>query len=228
MKPRFSTILNDLFPDSSPEFAAIADAWPQTVINQMLDLVWSGFDRVRALPNFKALDFTKDYMQLERSLTELHAQEVTLLFAERHSGFESFIPMHEPWEFANLSAPSARPPSGDIGFVLRHNRRLRWSVEGKVVETATDTSRYLGDLTKFLGAKNAPLAVSSALGAYLKQGLPEEFFSALETGLSHKPVACAAFSGRPHRLTRHRRPKATLQAVTPEEFLCHHMVFSLS
>jgi hypothetical protein len=95
MSPRAPTVLAELFPDTSPEFAAIADTWPKHVVVEMLTLVWAAFDNLKASPNFKSLDFSKDYVQLERSLTDLHMSEVTLLW-KRGSGFESFIPHHEP------------------------------------------------------------------------------------------------------------------------------------
>ena len=133
MSARLPTIYDDLFPDASPEFRAVADAWPPQVVRQILALVWDGFDRMKTLPNFAQLDFSKDYAQLERSLTGLHMEEITGLWAENLSFFESFQPKHEPWEFESLQDRKARPPSCDLGFVLMSNRRLRWSVEAKVV-----------------------------------------------------------------------------------------------
>lgn len=228
MSRRVPTILDDLFPDDSPEFAAIASAWSEHTIIEMLTLVWDAFDNMKALPNYKELDFSKNYAQLERSLTDLHASEVTLLFAQRHTGFESFIPQHEPWEFDNLSERSARPPSGDIGFVMRENRRLRWSVEAKVVNSTADVARYLGDLDKYLEGKGAPLATESALGAYLISGEPEDFFASLETAMKLVFKHPSAFSSRPHRTSDHRRDKSKLPTSTPADFLCHHLVFSLN
>ena len=228
MSRRIPTILDDLFPDDSPEFAAIAYAWSEHAVVQMLTLVWDGFDNMKALPKFKSLDFSKNYAQLERSLTDLHASEVTLLYAQRYTGFESFIPHHEPWEFENLSKRSARPPSGDIGFVLRENRRLRWSVEAKVVNSITDTARYLGDLEKYLEGKGAPLATESALGAYLVSGTGEDFLKSLETEMKTVFVHPPAFSTRPHRTSFHRRKQSKLPVSTPPEFLCHHLAFSLN
>jgi hypothetical protein len=228
MSRQVSTILDDLFPDDSPEFEAIADAWPKYVIFEMLTLVWDAFDNVKALPKFMSLDFSKGYAQLERSLTDLHASEVTLLYARRFNGFESFIPQYEPWEFENLSERSARPPSGDIGFVLRENRRLRWSVEAKVVNSSTDIARYLGDLDKYLEGKGAPLATEAALGAYLINGKAEDLLASLETAMKTVFKRPPVFSLRPHGTSDHRRDKSKLPVSTPAEFLCHHLVFCLN
>lgn len=227
MSRRAPTILEDLFPDNSPEFEAIADAWPKQVVVEMLTLVWDAFDNLKDSPNFKSLDFSKDYAQLERSLTDLHMSEVTLLW-KRGSGFESFIPQHEPWEFENLSGRSARPPSGDIGFVLRENRRLRWSVEAKVLKSATDIARYLNDLRKYLDGKGSPLAIEAALAGYLLDGKPEDFFRAIQAEIGSLLKSIAAFPKRAHRVSEHHRDKSKLPGHTPTEFICHHLVFSLN
>ena len=168
MNARLPTILDDLFPDSAPEFSAIAEAWPAHLIAQMLTLVWTGFDRLKALPNFTQLDFTRDYPQLERSLTDLHMQEITLLWRNGSSAFESFIPLHEPWELQAVASRSARPPSCDLGFVLLSNRRLRWAVEAKLLESPDAIADYLRDLQKYLDGRSAPFATESALAAYLR------------------------------------------------------------
>lgn len=227
MNGRLPTIFDDLFPDSSPEFAAICDAWPDAVIIEMLTLVWDAFDQLKALPNFRQLDFAQDYAQLKRSLTDLHAQEVTLLY-KRRTGYESFMPHHEPWEFETLSDRSARPPSADIGFVLRANRRLRWAVETKVLENPDDIARYLEDLGKYLTGKSSPLSTQAALGAYLIQGQPDSVFLCLASALGTPLAVHPAFPFRPHRTSEHRRDKSKLPAVTPTEFVCHHLVFSLA
>jgi len=227
MSRRAPTILDDLFPDNSPEFAAIADAWPRHVVVEMLTLVWDGFDRLKATPNFKALDFSKNYAQLERSLTDLHQIEVTQLW-RRGSGFESFIPHHEPWEFENLAGRSARPPSGDIGFVLVANRRLRWSVEAKVMESATDIFRHLGDLKKYLEGKSSPLSIEAALGGYVLKGSANDIFNALGRELKTELKPLPELAKKPHRTSHHLRDKNKLPNATPSRFMCHHMLFLLN
>lgn len=228
MSRRAPTIFDDLFPDTSPEFAAIADAWPKHIIVEMLSLVWDAFDNMKALPNFRSLDFSKEYAQLERSLTDLHMSEVTLLHIKRGNGFESYIPHHEPWEFQNLTRRSARPASGDIGFILNNNRRLRWSVEAKVLKSSGDVSRYLGDLEKYLKGKSSPFSTEGALGGYLVSGKIEDFFDLLGIKIKKKLRRVSEFAGRAHRISNHVRNKAFLPASTPPEFVCHHMIFSLN
>ncbi len=188
MNPRLPTIFDDLFPDSSPEFAAIADAWPEHVVVQMLTLVWEGFDRMKSLRNFRTLNFAGDYAQLERSLTDLHMDEITLAYSQENTCFESFIPKHEPWEFQNLKDRSARPPSSDLGFVMISNRRIRWSVEAKVVESPNKIAEYLKYLQKYIEGTISPFATQSALGAYLITGDATQVFDSIGTILNTTPL----------------------------------------
>ncbi len=228
MSPRLPTIFDDLFPDSTPEFRAIANAWPAHVVKQILTLVWDGFDRMRALPNFKQLDFAAGYAQLERSLTDLHMDEITLLWRESASKFESFIPKHEPWEWQAITRRSARPPSCDLGFVLMSNRRIRWAVEAKVLESPTAISDYLADLQKYLDGRSAPFAAESALGAYLVSGASDEVFTAIAQRLNCELKPHEDFPSRPHRCSEHERSSTQLTEGMPTKFICHHLVFSLN
>jgi hypothetical protein len=228
VNPRLPTIYDELFPESIPEFANIADAWSDHVVEEMLALVWEGFDRMKALPRFSELDFRGEYAQIERSLTDLHMDEITILWGKKYSKFESFIPKHEPWEFHSLSTRSARPPSCDLGFVLVSNRRMRWSVEAKVVKSPSDINEYLEDLQKYLDGRTSPLSREAALGAYLIAGNAMDMLRAIELALTINVSQHAKFPHRPHGLTFHQRSTAKLPAGISGEFLCHHLVFSLS
>lgn len=228
MSSRLPTILDDLFPDSSPEFRKIAEAWPPHVTTQMLTLVWGGFDRIKALPTFKQLDFSKNYAQLERSLTDLHMSEITLLWKEISTAFESFIPQHEPWEFCSLSKPSARPPSSDLGFILLTNRRIRWSVEAKVLESASAVSEYISDLEKYLNGRSSPFSAEAAIGAYLISDKAQMLFDTIVKKMMCELISHPAFASRPHRYSNHDRAPNRLQAGMPAAFVCHHLAFELS
>lgn len=227
MTSRLPTIFDDLFPDSTPEFRAITDEWPPHVVTQILTLVWEGFDRVKALPNFRQLDFSKDYAQLERSLTDLHMSEITSLWGANASRFESFIPHHEAWEFEALSKRSARPPSCDLGFVLLANRRIRWSVEAKVLTSASAVAEYVGDLQKYLDGRSAPLSTQAALAAYLISDDAQNLFSVLAKKLECELNPHAEFLSRPHRYTEHDRETEGLAQGMPAAFICHHLAFEL-
>ena len=228
MSVRLPIVLDDLFPDDLPEFSAIASAWPAHVVKQMLTLVWEGFDQLKVLPRFKQLDFSQDYAQLERSLTDLHMDEITLLWREKGNTFESFIPKHEPWEWHQITNRSARPPSCDLGFVLRSNRRIRWAVEAKVLQSPAAMAAYLADLDKFLDGRSAPFSTESALGAYLISGTADEVFMAIAKKLHGELKLHEDFPSRPHRYSEHERKPAKLPEGMPTAFICHHLVFSLN
>jgi len=183
---------------------------------------------MKALPNFKQLDFSRGYAQLERSLTDLHMGEITLLWGESSSEFESFFPVHEPWEWQAITRRSARPPSCDLGFVLRSNRRIRWAVEAKVLESPNAIADYLADLQKYLDGRSAPFAAESALGAYLVSGASDDVFTAIAQRLNCGLKPHEDFPSRPHRCSEHERSSTQLIEGMPTIFICHHLVFSLN
>ena len=229
MNARLPTIFDDLFPDSTPEFRAIADVWPAKVVHQILTLIWEGFDRLKSLPNFRQLDFSKGYAQLERSLTDLHMGQITSLWGANASRFESFIPKHEPWEFHSLKKRSARPPSCDLGFVLLSNPRIRWSVEAKVLESSGAAAEYVADLQKYLDATSSPFSAQAALGAYLISCDSEEFFTTVAKKLKCTLSPHNEFPSRPHRCSEHERPADKLSVEgMPTSFICHHLAFKLN
>ena len=228
MTTRLPNILDDLFPDSTPEFRSIADAWPPQVVHQILSLVWEGFDRLKALPNFEKLDFSKDYSQLERSLTGLHMEEITLLWGSNASHFESFVPKHEPWEFHGLKIRSSRPPSCDLGFVLLSNRRIRWCVEAKVIESVNSVGDYIADLRKYIDGRSSPFSMQAALGAYLLTGDSDDFLAEVAKKLGCQLNPHNEFPTRPHRYSEHNRPASKPTANLSTAFVCHHLVFCIN
>ena len=225
MKPRAPSLHEALFPVDLPEFAAIAELWPEDVVNEMLGLVWDAFDQMKA-QHFQGFDFTQPLEQLERSLTDLHADEILLLWKERSDGFESFIPKQEAWAFRNRTNAGAMPPSIDIAFVLRANRSVRWNVEAKVLGQPSDVSRYLSDLTeKYLSGKGSALSETSALVGYLRKGLPDDVFPHLQRHIQQVLKPSPNFANRSHRITHHKRVVAE---DDESPFTCHHLILGLS
>jgi len=225
MKPRAASLHEALFPVDLPEFAAIAELWPDDVVCEMLSLVWDGFDQMKA-QHFREFDFTQPLEQLERGLTDLHADEILLLWKQRSDGFESFIPKPEAWEFRNRKSASSMPTSIDISFVHRANRSLRWNVEAKVLEHPADLGRYLSDLTdKYLTGKGASVSITAALVGYLRKGLPDEVLSQLQTRMKQPLSASSTFPNRSHRISHHERASAGLSLKIP--FICHHLILGL-
>lgn len=225
MKPRAPSLHEALFPVDLPEFAAIAELWPEDVVNEILGLVWDAYDQMKAR-HFEGFDFTQPLEQLERSLTDLHMDEITLLWKQRRDGFESFIPKHEAWEFRGRKNAASMPPSIDIGFVLEANRAVRWNVEAKVLEESADVKRYLLDLTeKYLSGNGAALSDTAALVGYLLQGVPDEVFPNLQNRLGQALETYPKFADRPHRISHHKRG---IGAFVETPFTCHHLILGLS
>ena len=226
MRSRAPSLHEAIFPVDLWEFATIANHWPDDVVHEMLSLVWDGFEQMKA-QHFHGFDFTQPIEQLERGLTDLHMDEITLLWKLRRDGFESFIPKHEAWEFRNRKKASSMPTSIDIGFVLIANRSLRWSVEAKVLEHPVDVGRYLADLTgKYLTGNGAQHTTTAALAGYLRQGLAESVFPHLENRLGQPLKPSAAFPKRPHRISEHRRTITGSDEDMP--FTCHHLILALA
>jgi hypothetical protein len=222
MSRRVSTLFQQIWPQT-PEFDVIAQSWPEDVVIEMLTLVWCGFDEMKA-NHLSAVDFTQTIHQLERGLTDLHAREITLLWKAKASGFGSFLPKPEAWEFASCSSPSAMPPSYDIGFEHVSDPRLRWPVEAKVLATSSDVGRYLSDLTeKYLSGKGAPFSHSAALFGYLRSGSTSAAVGALEKRLHRKLSGHPAFKGRAHRISTHKRKTGDVGAKKTV-FDCHHLI----
>lgn len=226
MSRRVSTLFQQAWPQT-PEFDAISHAWPDHVVVEMLSLVWSGFDRMKTL-HLKAVDFSQTIHQLERSLTDLHAREITLLWKAQCNGFESFLPKHEAWELASCSSPSAMPTSYDFGFELVSDPRLRWPVEAKILADDRDVSRYLDDLrNKYLTGKGAPFSRSAALIGYLRSGMPNAALSAIAASLKQELVAYVPFKARAHRTSHHRKKLGTKPTQAISDFVCHHLIAAL-
>ena len=225
---RGRTIHQTLWPDSAPEFSNIANLWPEDMVNEMLALVWDGFDRLNR-GKLCRVDFTQDYEQIERSLTELHSIEIQTLWAQRTSGFAAYIQVHESWDWESRSSARAIPPSIDIGFLLRSNERIRFPVEAKLLETVARTAPFIKDLTdKLLAGKGAVFTTKGALVGYLRSGNPSAVFPEIETALDVKLLASDHFSARPHRQSVHQRSKEVLKAGVPSNFECHWMIMGLS
>lgn len=225
MRARAPSLHEALFPVDLPEFAAIAELWPDDVVHEMLALVWDGFDQMKSKHLGRA-DFSVDYEQLERGLTALHIREILLLWKQRDS-FSSFVPVPEECEWRSRVSRSSKPVAVDIAFENMANPSLHFAVEAKVLENSADVSRYLADLTeKYLTGKGAPWAAKAALAGYLRIGLPSDVFPHLAARLDQPLQPCTAFPDRSHRVSHHQRQLPGMSTETP--FACHHLILGLS
>ena len=226
MSRRIVTIFDHAFPNS-PEWNAIADAWSEDVVESMLTLVWEGFDKMKSKILSK-VDFSQPLHQLERTLTDAHATEITLLWRTNRTGFESFLPKHEMWEPSSIVSPSAMPPSYDIGFENVSDPRLRWPVEAKVLARPTDVKRYLDDLRlKYLSGIGAPFSTQAALLGYLMEDKVIATIAAIQAALGTPLKIFPPFAERLHHTSEHLRSVSGINGGTPHTFVCHHLIAPL-
>ena len=227
MSRRIVTIYDHAFPNA-PEWNAIADAWSDDVVESMLSLVWEGYDRMKAkiLSN---VDFSLPLNQLERTLTDAHASEITLLWKDNHNGFETFLPKHEAWEPSSIASPSAMPPSYDIGFENVNDPRLRWPVEAKVLSRPSDVRRYLDDLKlKYLTGVGAPFSTQAGLLGYLINGKVIDTIAAIQSSLGVNLKQLGCYAQRNHHTSEHPRSITGIHGGATHTFICHHMIAPLS
>lgn len=226
MSRRITTIFDHAFPNT-PEWNAITEAWSGSVVEEMLTLVWEGFDRMKRKILAK-VDFNQPLHQLERTLTDAHATEITLLWKANQTGFESFLPKHEAWEPSSIASPSAMPPSYDIGFENVNDPRLRWPVEAKVLARPTDVQRYLGDLKqKYLSGIGAPFSTEAALLGYLITGKQRDTVRAIERSLGEL-TPFPLFASRLHATSEHQRAVPGIKNGAIHLFVCHHLIAPLT
>lgn len=204
--------------DKTRQFAV---AWAEDVIELALTLVWRGFDRVMANELKGRHDLADlDPEQLEREITQWHSLSITVIWAQVTNGYSSLIPVHEHHEFEKRKGGKAVPPSNDIGFVHRDNKRLCLPIEGKLLPTAKALSEYVKDVTdKYVMGVAAPFVGECGMVGYLLQGTASGVFNKLASELKQSLLCVESFRDRPHRTTEHSR------AVAPR-LRVHHMVMS--
>ncbi len=227
MSRRITTIFDHAFPNA-PEWNTIADVWSKAVVEEMLTLVWEGFDQMKN-KILSRVDFNQPLHQLERTLTDAHATAITLLWKANRTGFESFLPKHEAWEPSSIASPSAMPPSYDIGFENVNDPRLRWPVEAKVLARPTDVQRYLGDLRqKYLTGIGAPFSMEAALLGYLVNGQVSDTLTAIQSSLGAELKPFVLFANRQHNTSEHARSVSGVRKGGSHTFVCHHLIAPLT
>lgn len=194
--------------------------WARSVAIQALGWVWKGYDVLRG--NLSAIDLTQPLEQLERNLTELHFHEIQRCWARETNGFSSIQPGHELPELLSRSAPPAKPPAYDLGFVHAENRLWKFPIEAKVLPTDRSLSEYLKDVRgKFAAGIAAPIVGEGGMIGYLLRGREATVFAGVESVLGQTLNTLADFSLRPHKTTRHERNEYPALRL-------HHMIMSLS
>ena len=199
----------------------IAIEWAKAIVEQALGLVWCGFDHMQQNELSVALELDEDRPeQLERELTQWHAQAVLLVWARAGGGYTSFVPGHELHEVASRKGGKAMPPSNDMGFTHRRYKRWILPVEAKVLPSAKALAEYLEDVNlKYVGGVAAPIVGEGGMIGYLLAGSADDVFDGLTARLGQRLRRLERFEERAHRTSSHVRTNAPQLRI-------HHMVMS--
>ena len=198
----------------------LAVEWAEAIVEEAMGLVWCAFDHMQQNELGEPLEFDGRPDQLERELTQLHAQSVTIVWAQRSGGFPSFVPGQELREFVSRKGGKAMPPSYDMGFA--HLRHKHWilPVEAKVLPSSRALAEYMKDVElKYIGGVKAPMVGECGMIGYLIAGSCDDVFVGLTMRLGQQLLRLEPFEKREHRTSSHER------AACPR-LRIHHMVMS--
>lgn len=210
---------------SLPEAQDIIRLWPQTIVPQLLALLWEGYDRLYSTKLSKVRIEDAD-IQLERALTALLHDEIQMIIAER-GGHAGFLLRHESWELETLNLRPTRPPQYDLAFVWFEKQLLQWPCEAKVLRTAGAVADYVADVRDaFLTCIYAPFSSSGAMLGLLFQGDATFSFERISATLPSTLIDCVQHPDRPHRISRHARIVPSGKPY-PCVFECHHLILPL-
>lgn len=202
-------------PPVDPAFVALAAQWVGKVENDLIEWVWSGFERLRALsPAFDGRD-------LERSITQL----LTAAIDDVVPGEAPYYVQHSPFERETMLLPPAQPPAYDLAFVLRADPRVMWPAEAKILNSPRALAGYLADIREqFLTCRYAPFSSSGAMLGYLLDGSELETLTNISAQLGVRfEDAPRRNPPRSHRSSVHDRTIPAGKAY-PTPFRCHHLI----
>lgn len=218
---RRPTPLELMYPDA--DFLQLSDEWWKAVSNSILNKLWAAYDSMVTELLWR-VDWSAPIENIERELTEL----LESCIQDQMTGFEPYHCQHGSYESESRSSAPAQPPAYDIAFVVRHNRRLRWPLEAKVLASPNAVGPYVTDLRRnFLTGRYGPFCGEGAMVAYLRSGDPEVTLASLGATLKCTITPSRDFPDRPHGCSQHSR------TIPPgkrwvESFLCHHLVMLLT
>jgi hypothetical protein len=216
--PRRQSPLEVNFPVPD-DFVRLAKNWRIDATIILLDFIWKGLDRLKAL----GLTFDPDQENIEREITQLLEPEIR----DAMTGLEPYYIQHSPFESQTRMPAPAQPPQYDLGFILRANRRAIWPIEAKVLRTDGTVAGYVKEVKDaFLNATYAPFSSEAAMLGYLLRGSPTKALTriaeALDCTLDHHP----SFGDRDHKLSHHERTIPDGESY-PINFICNHLICSL-
>lgn len=217
------TIHARIWPQPTPEFAALARKLAPDATLLLIGYLWAGIDQLaNELATAGALP-TGSEEDLERALNaalEFHVRDAM-------PPMSPFAVQHAAREFATKQPPPAQSPEYDLAFFPRANRSVMWPVEAKVLRSDGRLAEYIREIkSNFMTGRYAPHSAEAAMVAYLLKGHPDRFFKNLAKKMPCVLHPYPALGGRPHRLSEHRRkgkPKPSSRRIS-----LHHLVAVLS
>jgi hypothetical protein len=208
---------------STPEFGALATAWATDANLHLLELVWAGYDTLRA-QILEAIDCKLADRDLERCITQLLEPQIR----KKMDPDAPFYLQHGPYEEETALPPPAQPPQYDLAFVIYDNPRVMWPMEAKILRTDRAVATYVRDVREeFLTCRYSPFSSEAAMLGYLVEGQPDAAFGSIEASLHSELHTHTRFSGRNHRFSDHDRLVPPEKAY-PRQFRCHHLILRLS
>ena len=215
--PNRRTILARRWPDT-PVFQSVAKQWCEDRSRLLMKLVWNSYDLLMVKLGDVRLD--ADDEAKERSINAL----LCLCIDECKTGYEPFGVVHEPPELEKRKSDPARPPQPDISFTLYAYPRTMWPMEGKLLSTDGNVSKYIREIKdNFLTWRYAPFSTEGAMLGYLMSGTASVAFSTISDRLRCQFTHHPSFPNRDHKLSRHSRDNLP-HTDYPRDFLCHHLV----
>jgi len=199
--------------------------WPPATVPQLLQLVWTAYDRL-ITKKLSRIDLETSDLQLERSVSEHLHNEIQLLLREK-GGYASYLIAQEKFEYESLDPKSNRPPQYDIAFVWCDDTTIIWPCEAKVLRREGDVAAYLADVREaFLFCVYAPFSSSGAMLGLLVTGKPHQALAHIENKLQTTLERFTGHARRPHRTSNHLRTIPVGKSY-PTSFTLHHLILSL-
>ena len=216
------TPLDLAWPRQEVTYADLAGAWGRDVFDEMLEVVWKGYDDLFT-DVIRTLDITQADDELERTITQILEPRIRRYL----SGDEPWDVQHGSYEYATRKPSPAQPPQYDIAFVLRRNPRIMWPLEAKVLRNDGVVGPYVRDVRQeFLTGRYAPHVDGGAMLGYLLRGCPETVFSGISDRLACRLQSLRTFDAGRHRVSVHQREIENPDFLSGT-FWCHHLVMKM-
>lgn len=220
---RRGTTPYDLRWPATREFTQIISTFSSSAVEQMLGVVWKGYQKLE-VSFLSKIDVSLADEELERSITQVLEPSIR----DCLSGDEAYDIQHGPYEYATRARAPAQPPQYDIAFVVKTNRKVMWPLEAKVLKTPKNVSAYIKDIkNEYLTGRYAPYTSSAAMIGYLLRGdiskVPEHIEHSLGVKLEPHTSFSPTFS---HHFSHHVRTFSDPD-LTSGAFQCHHLIMPM-